>query len=226
MSLDGDIRGERYPEDRPDLDDEYLAWSHAVLKTVVRRACMNWIKQDRMAAIDAIHGVLKDFAPEIAALHKKPVLMMVITDQEEARLQAEAMALMEEHDDLKARMAIAVHLHLKEAYEVLRGQSPWAAINTLDILMKQEIERRPALSEVCEANAYMSEAATHWADWATSHELVTMAAACLARIERDRLKVSGVNQRKRIMVAIWNSLDEKDRAAFLTYAEPGAAGRS
>jgi len=64
-----------------------------------------------------------------------------------------------------------------------------------------------------------------WADCAPDTMVSAMLVACLKRLALGRM-IMAPNARKRALVAIWNTLDEKDRAAFLTYAEPGSAGRS
>lgn len=62
-----------------------------------------------------------------------------------------------------------------------------------------------------------------WADCATPHELATYLAAGLARIDR---RAFARNTRKRLLVALWNSLPEEDRTAFLDFVEPGPGARA
>lgn len=69
----------------------------------------------------------------------------------------------------------------------------------------------------------MAHAAGIWADCATPHEIATYLAAGLARIDR---RAFARNTRKKILVALWNSLPPEDRAAFLDYVEPGPTGRA
>lgn len=64
-----------------------------------------------------------------------------------------------------------------------------------------------------------------WVEFATGTQISAMLSACLKRLAMGQM-ILAPNARKRAMVAIWNSLNETDRAAFLTYAEPGPAGRS
>lgn len=77
-----------------------------------------------------------------------------------------------------------------------------------------------------ELGSYRGEIGNHaatWADCATPHELATYMAAGLAKIDR---RAFAINTRKRLLVALWNSLGEADRAAFLDFVEPGPAGRA
>ena len=64
-----------------------------------------------------------------------------------------------------------------------------------------------------------------WADAAPDSALSAYVVVGLKRLALGRM-IMAPNARKRALVAIWNTLDEKDRAAFLTYAEPGPAGKT
>lgn len=64
-----------------------------------------------------------------------------------------------------------------------------------------------------------------WADCASDTMVSAMLVACLKRLAIGQM-IMAPNARKRALVAIWNTLEEKDRAAFLTFAEPGSAGRA
>lgn len=55
------------------------------------------------------------------------------------------------------------------------------------------------------------EECERWAEWASDGQIAAMLGACLARIGGTRLVVE---DRKRLMVAIWNSLTADDRKAF------------
>lgn len=63
-----------------------------------------------------------------------------------------------------------------------------------------------------EALGDMRAEATWWADCATPDELETYAAAALRRIERVRFAEAA---RKRLLVALWESMDAKAQAGFL-----------
>ena len=77
-----------------------------------------------------------------------------------------------------------------------------------------------------ELGAYRGEIGNHaatWADCATPHELATYLAAGLAKVDR---RAFARNTRKRLLVALWNSLTPEDRAAFIDFVEPGPGGRA
>jgi hypothetical protein len=77
-----------------------------------------------------------------------------------------------------------------------------------------------------ELGSYRGEISNHaatWADCATPHELATYLAAGLAKVDR---RVFARNTRKRLLVALWNSLPAEDRTAFIDFIEPGPAGRA
>ncbi|MDG4650099.1 hypothetical protein P6F26_16750 [Roseibacterium sp. SDUM158017] len=65
------------------------------------------------------------------------------------------------------------------------------------------------------------EDASWWADCATPQELEAYAAAILRRITRATFAESA---RKRLLVALWESLDEPQRTAFLAKVAPQAPG--
>lgn len=76
-----------------------------------------------------------------------------------------------------------------------------------------------------ELGAYRGEISNHaatWADCATPHELATYLAAGLAKVDR---RAFARNTRKRLLVAIWNSLPPEDRTAFIDFIEPGPGAR-
>lgn len=50
-----------------------------------------------------------------------------------------------------------------------------------------------------------------WAEFASDGQIAAMLAACLDRISGSRLIL---DDRKRLLVAVWNSLDPEDRRAF------------
>lgn len=62
--------------------------------------------------------------------------------------------------------------------------------------------------------------AEHWADFADAAEIEAYAAAALRRVERRHF---GRGARKRILAAMWQSLDREDRLAFIQAVAPRAA---
>lgn len=67
--------------------------------------------------------------------------------------------------------------------------------------------------------------ANWWADCAPDTAVSAMLQGCLKRLALGR-GIMATNARKRALVAIWNTLDKKDRAAFLDFAEPRSSGKS
>lgn len=77
-----------------------------------------------------------------------------------------------------------------------------------------------------ELGSYRGEISNHaatWADCATPHELATYMAAGLAKVDR---RAFARNTRKRLLVALWNSLPPEDRTAFLDFIEPGPGAKA
>lgn len=70
-----------------------------------------------------------------------------------------------------------------------------------------------------EALGNVREDARWWADTATPDELEIYTAAALRRIERVRFAEAA---RKRLLVTLWESMDEAGRAAFLAKVVPAA----
>lgn len=69
----------------------------------------------------------------------------------------------------------------------------------------------------------VAQGAGIWADCATPHELATYLAAGLAKVGR---RAFARNTRKRLLVALWNSLPPEDRTAFIDFIEPGPGARA
>lgn len=69
----------------------------------------------------------------------------------------------------------------------------------------------------------VAQGAGIWADCASPHELATYLAAGMAKVDR---RAFARNTRKRLLVALWNSLPPEDRTAFIDFIEPGPAGRA
>ena len=64
--------------------------------------------------------------------------------------------------------------------------------------------------------------AASWADWASPPELETVVAAGLRKIGKTAL---GIKARKRLIVALWESLTDADRRAFLQGVDPSGKFR-
>lgn len=104
----------------------------------------------------------------------------------------------------------------------------WALANFLNEVAEAEA---PALAEVVcawleRAGAGMPDHdpfgevradAAYWADVATPAELEAYTAAGLARIERTGFAVGA---RKRLILALWQSLPERDRREFVRRVDP------
>lgn len=77
-----------------------------------------------------------------------------------------------------------------------------------------------------ELGGYRGEISAHamtWADCATPHELATYLAAGLSKIDR---RAFARNTRKRLLVALWNSMPSDDRTAFIDFIEPGPGAKA
>lgn len=72
-------------------------------------------------------------------------------------------------------------------------------------------------------NTGLNEDAALWADCASPHEIAAYMAAGLSRIDK---KTFARNTRKRLIVAIWNSLPQEDRTGFLDYVQPPPGSRA
>ena len=104
----------------------------------------------------------------------------------------------------------------------LHAASPRAAVAVADAFLE---EVAPAWPECAPFFGQAQREADWWADCAPDTALSYLLQGCLKRIAMGQM-IMATTARKRALVAIWNTLDAKDRAAFLDYAEPGSAGRS
>jgi hypothetical protein len=111
-------------------------------------------------------------------------------------------------NDLRARFA-----------EVAAYDMP-LAIAVADTILE---DIAPAFPEVAPVFGMTSLEAEWWCEFASDTMVVAMLSACLKRVTEQRVIAQGA--RKRAMVAIWNTLNEKDRIAFLEMVDPGAAGK-
>ncbi len=112
--------------------------------------------------------------------------------------------------------------HLLGEFMRVHEAAPHVAVATADAFLEVVAPGIPDASPFFGAS--QSEA-DWWADCAPDSMVAAMLTACLKRLAMGQM-IMAPNARKRALVAIWNTLTEKDRAAFLTYAEPGSAGRS
>ena len=94
---------------------------------------------------------------------------------------------------------------------------------TVAVLCAAAEELGAGMPELGGYRGEISNYAFTWADCATPHELATYLAAGLAKVDRRSF---GRSTRKRLLVAIWNSLPPEDRTAFLDYAQPGSAAKA
>jgi hypothetical protein len=108
--------------------------------------------------------------------------------------------------------------------ELLRvyDSHPSEAVAVADAFLEQVAPEWPSAAPLF---ADIGTEAEWWADCAPDTAVSAMLVACLKRLALGRM-IMAPNARKRALVAIWNTLDERDRAAFLTYAEPGSAGKA
>ena len=104
----------------------------------------------------------------------------------------------------------------------LHDLHPHVSVAVADAFLEAAAPAWPSVAPMLED---AQSEADWWAEFATGTMVTAMLSACLKRLAKGRM-IMAPNARKRAMVAIWNSLDEKDRAAFLTYAEPGPAGKT
>ena len=81
----------------------------------------------------------------------------------------------------------------------------------------------PTLPEAAPVFGAAQHDADWWAEFASDTMVVAMLSACLKRL--TRLPIIAPNARKRAIVAIWNTLDEKDRTAFLQMVDPGPGAK-
>lgn len=155
--------------------------------------------------------------------HATTVLQQLINDPTSEAIHEACRGI----SDPGYRMATNVSLHLVAAFNVLARHDRHAATATLDYLLERELAGLPELSGICVANPEMLEEIRIWCDWSSDAAVLAMAAECLRQIEsRPDMQLNGKAARKRALVAIWNTLDAKDRTAFLEHVDPGAAAKA
>jgi hypothetical protein len=94
---------------------------------------------------------------------------------------------------------------------------------TVTVLCAAAEELGAGMPELGTYRGEIGNAAMTWADCASPHELATYMAAGLAKINR---RAFARNTRKRLLVALWNSLPQEDRTAFLDFIEPGPGAKA
>jgi hypothetical protein len=93
---------------------------------------------------------------------------------------------------------------------------------TVAILCAAAAELGAGMPVLAEYRAELGNSAATWADCATPDELATYLAAALAKIDR---RAFARITRKRILVALWNSLPPEDRTDFIDFIEPGPGAK-
>lgn len=94
---------------------------------------------------------------------------------------------------------------------------------TVAVLCAAAEEMGAGMPELGTYRGEISSNAATWADCANPHELATYMAAGLAQIDR---RAFARNTRKRLLVALWNSLPTEDRTAFIDFIEPGPGAKA
>lgn len=95
------------------------------------------------------------------------------------------------------------------------------AIAAADVALEMFAPRAP---EIAPTFGSAQGEAEWWAEFASDTMVIAMLSACLKRV--SAAPIIAPNARKRALVAIWNTLDERDRAAFLEFVEPGSKGKA
>ena len=95
-----------------------------------------------------------------------------------------------------------------------------AAISAADVALERFA---PDMPECAPLFTGITEEAEWWADGASDTMIATVLRACLRRVTRRNMV--SPKARKMALVAIWNTLDEHDRTAFLEMVDPGPGAR-
>jgi hypothetical protein len=82
----------------------------------------------------------------------------------------------------------------------------------------------PTVPDLAPAFGGINDDAEWWAECASDAQIAAMTHACVKRIAGRGISSPGA--RKRALVAIWNALDPRERAAFLEFADPGAKAKA
>lgn len=101
----------------------------------------------------------------------------------------------------------------------IHAVAPHVAVSAADMALELTASEWPDCAPIYQG---AQGEADWWADFASDGMIVAMLSACLKRLARQPL--AGANTRKRAMVALWNDLNEKDRAAFLQLVAPARQG--
>lgn len=107
-------------------------------------------------------------------------------------------------------------LFLLWAFLDVHARNPHVAVATADAFLEVTAPESPSVAPFV---AESQSDCDWWADCASGTHVAAMLVACLNRLARRQM-IMAINARKRAMVAIWNSMDPEDRAAFLRFAQP------
>lgn len=108
------------------------------------------------------------------------------------------------------------------AFQNIADHDPRTAFATVDFIRERHAPQHPEIATI--SDAMLADDAEWWADFTSEGHVVAMLAACLKRL--GKRPMIGVNAKKRALVAIWNTLNDTDRAAFLEMVDPGAKGKA
>jgi hypothetical protein len=100
--------------------------------------------------------------------------------------------------------------------------APHVAVSVADAFLDQVAPRYPSAAPLFTGD---SAEVDWWASTASDTALSLMLVACLKRAAMGQMPMP-VNARKRILVAIWNTLGPAERGAFLDFIEPGPAAKA
>lgn len=107
-------------------------------------------------------------------------------------------------------------------FEAVAKSDRWTAFAVIDWIREKYAPQHPEIAAVTDAG--LQDDADWWADFATDQQVVAMLSACLKRLSKRQ--PIGTAARKRALVALWNTLNDQDRAAFLEMADPGTKGKA
>lgn len=105
------------------------------------------------------------------------------------------------------------HWRLVELIGAIRKAPEAAAAEIMQFALEERSAGQPPLPFLAD----MREDAAWWADCATPAEVEAVVAAGLRRVERAMFAQAA---RKRILVAMWDSLPDADRRTFLRRVDP------
>lgn len=121
--------------------------------------------------------------------------------------------------DLQAARDVVAAEHLGAVIGVLHGFAPHGVTAVLAAALEDLGAGTPDLTHVSDG---LKADAAWWADCATPAELEAFCAAALREIPR---RAFALKARKRLIVALWESLPDDDRRAFLAAVDPAGKFR-